>query len=183
MTLLSTLLAAVVLGTGNCSFKIVHRSVHKKNCIVSERKGIRAVCVLTTPLFSQVRSQKNGHNFLFCFWQLIFSSHESKRCWTVHRDQRTNCYSVAIRAKQSGTVKAVEHSKNDYVAYVPSKYRRTDTVETLTPSGRKKSFTNRERNAFKRLVKSNGRLILKNIVKGLNPGVISKGWVWSSGWT
>ena len=155
----------------------------RKNCIVSERKGIRAVCVLTTPLFSQVRSQKNGHIFLFCFWQLIFSSHESKRCWTVHRDQRTNCYSVAIRAKQSGTVKAVEHSKNDYVAYVPSKYRRTDTVETLTPSGRKKSFTNRERNAFKRLVKSNGRLILKNIVKGLNPGVISKGWVWSSGWT
>ena len=45
----------------------------------------------------------------------------------------------------------------------------------LTPSGRKKSFTNRERNNFKRLVKSNRRLILKNIVKGLNPGVISKG--------
>ena len=32
-----------------------------------------------------------------------------------HRDQRINCYSVAIRAKQSGTVKTVKHSKNDYV--------------------------------------------------------------------
>ena len=31
-------------------------------------------------------------------------------------------------------------------------------METLTPSGRKKSFTNRDRNAFKRLVKSNRRL-------------------------
>ena len=31
-----------------------------------------------------------------------------------HRDQRINCYSVAIRAKQSGTVKTVGHSKNDY---------------------------------------------------------------------
>ena len=31
-----------------------------------------------------------------------------------HGDQRINCYSVAIRAKQSGTVKTVGHSKNDY---------------------------------------------------------------------
>ena len=119
MTLLSTLLAAVFLGTGNCSFKIVHRSVHKylslsqktceiftlvvqnvnsenlmqgarlikggklakketirprvrKNCIVSERKGIRAVCVLTTPLFSQVRSQKNGHIFFVLLLTINF---------------------------------------------------------------------------------------------------------------
>ena len=31
-----------------------------------------------------------------------------------HRDQRINCYSGAIRAKQSRTVKPVGHSKNDY---------------------------------------------------------------------
>ena len=62
----------------------------------------------------KVRSQKMVTFFLLCFWELIFSSHESKWCWTVHRDHRINCYSVAIRAKQSGTVKTVEHFKNDY---------------------------------------------------------------------
>ena len=90
----------------------------EKNCIVSERKEIRAVCVLTPCLFShsvKVKSLKNGHIFFwFCFWEFIFSIHESKRCWTVHRDERINYYSVGIREKQSGTVKNVEHSKNDY---------------------------------------------------------------------
>ena len=33
------------------------------------------------------------------------------------------------------------------ITSVLSKYRRTGTVETLTQSGRKKSFTNRDRNA------------------------------------
>ena len=61
-----------------------------------------------------------------------------------HRDQRINCYSVAIRAKQSGIVKTVGHSKN---YYHECKYGRTGTEETLTRSGRKKSFTNRDRNA------------------------------------
>ena len=41
-----------------------------------------------------------------------------------------------------------------------SKYGRTGTVETLTRSGREQSFTNRDRNALKRLVKSNRRLTL-----------------------
>ena len=103
---------------------IKHRSdqEYEKNCIVSERKGIRHKTCLCfdTPFFQsfninfKVRSQKNGHFCLFCFWKLIFCSHESKRCWTVHRDQRINCDTVALRAKQSGTVKTVEHSKNDY---------------------------------------------------------------------
>ena len=151
----------MIIRYGKLAKKETIRPRVRKNCIVSERKGIRAVCVLTPPLLSnstltsRLGRKKMVIFFLFCFWELTFSSHESKRCWTVYRDQRINCYSVAIRAKQSGTVKTVEHSKNDYVAYVPSKYRRTGTVETLTPSGRKKSFTNRDRNAFKRLVKSN----------------------------
>ena len=48
-----------------------------------------------------------------------------------------------------------------------SKYRRTGTVETLTRSGRKRSFTNRDRNALKRLVKSNRRLTLQDITAKL----------------
>ena len=129
----------------------------RKNCIVSERKGIRAVCVLTPRLFSystltsRLGRKKRVIVFLFCLtWELIFSSHESKRCWAVHRDQRINCDFVAIRAKQSGTVKTVKHSKNDYheCSRQVSKGR-TSTAETLTRSGRKKSFTNRDRNALR----------------------------------
>ena len=41
-------------------------------------------------------------------------------------------------------------------------------METLTPSGRRTSFTNRDRNALKRLVKGNRRLTLQNITAKLN---------------
>ena len=55
------------------------------------------------------------------------------------------------------------------ITSVLSKYRRTGTVETkLTRSGRKRSFTNRDRNALKRLVKSNRRLTLQDITAKLN---------------
>ena len=111
-----------------------------------------------------VRSLKRVIFFLFCLWEFIFSSHESQRCWTVHSDKRINYYSVGIRAKQSGTVKNLEHSKNDYHEHskqVPKDL--TGTVETLMRSGRKRSFTNRDRNALKRLVKGNRRLTLQDI--------------------
>ena len=146
---------------------------HEKNCTVAERKEIRAVCVLTPRLFShstlssRLGRYKGSYYFLFCLWEFIFSSHESKRCWTVHSDKQINYYSVGIRAKQSGTVKNVEHSKNDY--HECSKQVRKDcTVETLMQSGRKRSFTNRDRNALKRLVKSNRWLTLQDITAKLN---------------
>ena len=41
-------------------------------------------------------------------------------------------------------------------------------METSTRSGKKKSFTNRDRNALKRLVKSNRRLTLQNSTAKLN---------------
>ena len=41
-------------------------------------------------------------------------------------------------------------------------------METLTGSGRKKNFINRDRNALKRLVKSDRRLTLQNITSKLN---------------
>ena len=54
------------------------------------------------------------------------------------------------------------------ITSVLSKYRRTGTVETLTRSGRKRIFTKRDRNALKRLVKSNRRLTLLDISSKLN---------------
>ena len=97
----------------------IHTRVRKKLHSFWKKRNKTCLC-FDTPFFQsfninfKVRSQKNGHFFLFCFWKLIFCSHESKRCWTVHRDQRINCDTVALRAKQSGAVKTVEHSKNDY---------------------------------------------------------------------
>ena len=51
--------------------------------------------------------------FLLCFLELIFKfSLVEKELNCPQRPK--NCYSVAIHAKQSGTVKTVEHSKNDH---------------------------------------------------------------------
>ena len=144
------------------------------NCIVSERKEVRAVCALTPCSFSHSTSTSRlGRKkmviyiFLFCFWELIFSSHESKRCWTVHRDQRINSYSVAIRAKQAELSRPL-NIPGTTITSVLSKYRRTGIVETLTRSRRKKSFRNRDRNALKLLVNSKRWLTLQNITAKLN---------------
>ena len=53
------------------------------------------------------------------------------------------------------------------VRNVPNPARRTGTVETLTRSRKKRSFTNRDRNALKRLVKSNRRFTLQDITAKL----------------
>ena len=60
------------------------------------------------------------------------------------------------------------NSPRTTITSVLSKCRRTGTVETLTRSGRKRSFTNRDRNVLKRLVKSNRRLTLQDITAKLN---------------
>ena len=88
----------------------------------------------------KVTSLKNGLVFSFCFWEFILSSHESKKVLTCPQT----------------------------ITSVLSKYGRTGTVETLTRSGRKRSFTNRDWNDLKRLVKSNRRLTLQNITAKLN---------------
>ena len=54
------------------------------------------------------------------------------------------------------------------ITSVLRKYQKTGTVETLTRSGKKRSFTNRDRNAVKHLVKSKRRLTLQNITAKLN---------------
>ena len=54
------------------------------------------------------------------------------------------------------------------ITSVLSKYRRTGTVETWHSEVEGKSFTNRDRNALKRLVKSNRHLTLQNISAKIN---------------
>ena len=73
--------------------------------------------------------------------------------------------SVQNKAELSRLLDIRRHST---ITSLLSKYGRTGTEETLTRSGRKKSFTNRDRNAYRRLVKSNRRLTLQNITAKLN---------------
>ena len=117
----------------------------------------------------KVKLIQYGHIF-FCFAsENLFSALMSQKRAEPSTEMKINYYSVGIHEKQCGTVKNVEHSKNDYHE-VLSKYRRIRTVETLLQSGRKlkRSFTNRDRNALKHLVKSNRRLTVHDITAKLN---------------
>ena len=104
---------------------------------------------------------------MFCVWELIFSSHGSRGA-----ELSTETKELSFTLSESGQNKAelsrLLNIPRRAITSVVSKYRRTGTVETLTRSGRKKSFTNRDRNALKRLVKSNRRLTLQNITAKLN---------------
>ena len=60
----------------------------------SSRKKRNKSCLCFDTLFIKsfnitfnVTSLKNGHIFFVCFWEFIFSSHESKSRWTVHREE------------------------------------------------------------------------------------------------
>ena len=93
---------------------------YEKNCIVSERKGIKAVCVLTPRLFSHsTLSSRLGRKKMVIFFFVLllrinFSFSSVEKVLNCPQRPRINCYSVAIRARQSGTVKTVEHSNNEY---------------------------------------------------------------------
>ena len=54
------------------------------------------------------------------------------------------------------------------ITSVLSKHRSTGSIENLTRNGRKKKFTNRDRNALKRLLKNNRRLTLQDITAKLD---------------
>ena len=86
----------------------------------------------------------------------------SRKSAELSTEMKINYYSVGIHEKQSGTVKSVEHSKNDY-------HKRSKQVPKNWHSGnfdakwQERSFTNRDRNALKHLVKNNRRLTVQDI--------------------
>ena len=78
---------------------------------------------------------------------------DSKRCRIVHRDGRIKlyCYSVELREKQSGTVKNIKHSQNDYHEHskqVPNDWLSAD----FDAKCQEKELHHRDRNALKCLV-------------------------------
>ena len=87
------------------------RKKKKKSCFCFDTSLIQSFNIKF-----KVRALKNSYIFFVLLLRICFQRscvYKAIRCWTVHRDERINYYSVGIRAKQSGAVKNVEH-KNDY---------------------------------------------------------------------
>ena len=115
----------------------------------------------------KVKLIQYGHIF-FCFAsENLCSGLMSRKGAELSTQTKINYYSVGIHEKQSETVKNVQHSKNDY-------HERSKQVPKNWHSGnfdakwQERSFTNRDRNAFKPLVKSNRRLTVQDITLKLN---------------
>ena len=65
-----------------------------------------------------------------------------------HRDQRIkNIVTLSQSVQNKAELSRLLDIRRTTITSVLSKYGRTGTEETLTRSGRKKSFTNRDRNA------------------------------------
>ena len=89
-----------------------------RNKLHSSRKKRNKRCLyFDTSLIQSfnVRSLKKGHIFFGFAYENLFSALTSRKGAELStKTKEFNYYSVGIRAKQSGTVKNVQHSKNDY---------------------------------------------------------------------
>ena len=78
----------------------------------------------------------------------------------------TETKEVTLTLSESVKIKALERVLNiprPTIRSVLRNYKRTGLVENLRRRGRKKKFTNRDRNSLLRLVKANRRLTLQDI--------------------
>ena len=144
---------------------------HEKNCIVLERKSEKKKCFDTSFIQSfnikfKVKSPKNGHIYIFFASENLFSALMSRKGAELSTETRLITLSQSVKNKAE--LSRMLNIPRTTITSVLSKYRRTATVETLTWSGRKRSFTNRDWNDLKRLVKSNRRLTLQDITAKLN---------------
>ena len=120
---------------------------------------------MTPCLFShsvKVKSLKNGHIFFG------FASVMSRKGAELSTETKELIITLSESVKNKAELSRMLNIPRTTITSVLSKYRRTGTVETLTRSGRKRSFTNRDRNALKRLVTSNRRLTVQDITAKLN---------------
>ena len=135
-----------------------HAKSTKKNCIAHGRKEIRAVCVLTPCLFNikfKVKLIQYGHIF-FCFAsENLFSALMSRKGAELSTETKELIITLSESVQNKAELSRMLNIPRTTLMSVLSKHRRTGTVETLKRSGRKRSFTNRDRNALKHLVKSN----------------------------
>ena len=107
--------------------------------------------------------------FFFCFASdNLFSALMSRKGAELSTETKELIITLSESVQNKAELSRMLNIPRTTITSVLSKYRRTGTVETLMRSGRKRSFTNRDRNALKRLVKSNRRLTLQDITAELN---------------
>ena len=147
---------------------------HEKKLHSSQKRRNKSCLCFDTSLIQsfnikfKVRSLKRVI-YIFCFaYENLFSALMSRK----GAELSTKTKELIITLSESGQNKAelsrMLNIPRTTIRSVLSKYRRTGTVETLTRSGRKRSFTKKDRNALKCLVKSNRRLTLQHITAKLN---------------
>ena len=107
--------------------------------------------------------------FFFCFaYENLFSALMSRKGAELSTETKESIITLSESVQNKAELSRMLNIPRTTITSVLSKYRRTGTVETLMRSGRKRSFTNRDRNALKRLVKSNRWLTLQDITAKLN---------------
>ena len=126
---------------------------------------------MTSCLFShsvKVKSLKNGHFFFGFAAENLFSAVMSRKGAELSTETKQLIITLSESVKNKAELSRMLNIPRTTITSVLSNHRRTGTEETLTRSGRKRSFTNRDRNALKRLVKSNRQLTVQDITAKLN---------------
>ena len=128
---------------------------------------------MTPCLFShsvKVKSLRNGHIFFGFAPENLFSAVTSRKGAELSTETKELIITLSESVKNKSKLSRMLNIPRTTITSVLSKYRRTGTVDTLTRSGRKKELhkLNRDRNALKRLVKSNRRLTVQDITAKLN---------------
>ena len=97
--------------------------------------------------------------FFFCFAsENLFSALMSRKGAELSTETKEFIITLSESVKNKAELSRMLNIPRTTITSVLSNYRRTGTVETLTRSGRKRSFT---KNALKRLVNSNRRLTVR----------------------
>ena len=138
--------------TGPRAQKKLHSSRKKRNksCLCFDTSLIQSFNIKF-----KVRSLKRVV-FFFCFaYENLFSALMSRKGAELSTATNELIITLSESVQNKVELSRMLNIPRTTIMSVLSKYRRTGTVETLMRSGRKRSFTNRDRNALKRLVKSN----------------------------
>ena len=115
----------------------------------------------------KVRSLKKGSHFSSAY-ENLFSALMSRKGAELSTEMKELIITLSESVQNKAELSRMLNIPRTTLTSVLSNYRRTGTVETLKRSGRKRSFTNRDRNALKRLVKSNRWLTLQDITANPN---------------
>ena len=126
------------------SYKQTSDQEQEKICIVTERKEIRAVCVLTPRLSSHstLRSRlvAKKWSYFFCFAsENLFSALMSRKGAELSTETKDLINTLSESVKNKSELSRMLNIPRTTITSVLSKYQRTGTVETLTRSCRKRT--------------------------------------------